>query len=51
MPFNYEIDSLSVVGEEELKKRLAERIELYASRIKEFRNPWNRMITPRENLP
>ena len=39
MPFKYDIDSLPVSGEKELKRRLAERVSLYASRIKEFKNP------------
>ncbi len=39
MPFKYDIGNMSGAGEDELKKRLTERVTLYASRINEFRHP------------
>lgn len=39
MPFKYDLDSLPKGGQEELKRRMAERVAVYASRINEYKRP------------
>ena len=39
MPFKYDLDSLPMGGQEELKRRMAERVAVYASRLNEHKSP------------